>query len=267
MMKRYEHILSYDPGNVQGIGGRDYQEDSFGFVNAGDVKLIGQQGLFAAVADGIGGLKDGKEASTITIDTLRADFMKYDRNSHLGTQLARSILKANEIVYHSYQKESGSTVVAAILYKEMLYFASVGDSTIWLVRKNERDKKGSREVIRLNEPHNMRFRKYMESITRGSADPFEARNDPQEHSLTEYIGKESIQAIDLNFKPLLLRNGDVIILCSDGVGDVLSEKEVLYCLQEGLNSQQVCALIDSLIRNKKCPGQDNYTAIVIRCII
>ena len=266
-MKRYEHILSYDPNNVQGIGNRKYQEDSFGFVNVGDVKLIRQEGLFAAVADGIGGLRDGKEASTITIDTLRADFMKYDRSSHLGTQLAGSILRANEIAYRSFHKESGSTVVAAILYNQMLYFASVGDSTIWLVRSNERDKKESREIIRLNEPHNMRFRKYKEEVDRGSADPFDARNDPREHSLTEYIGNEYIHTIDMNYKPLLLKNGDVIILCSDGVGDVLSENEIFNCLQEGRNSQQICALIDSLIRNKNLPGQDNYTAIVIRCII
>lgn len=267
MMNRYVHILGYDPYNVQGIGSRENQEDSFGFVNVNDVVRIREEGLFAAVADGIGGLRDGKEASTITIDTLRADFTKYDRSSHLGTQLAKSILRANEIVYRSFQKESGSTVVAAILYNQMLYFASVGDSTIMLVRSNERDKKVSREIIRLNEPHNMRFRKYREAVDRGSADPFDARNDPQEHSLTEYIGNESIKAIDMNYKPLLLRNGDVIILCSDGVGDVLSENEIFYCLQEGRSSQQICALIDSLIRNKNLPGQDNYTAIVIRCSI
>ena len=258
MSKRYKHVLSYDPYYIHEIGNRPRQEDSFGFVNAEDVKLIKQFGLFAAVADGIGGLRDGQEASSITMDILRDDFTRYDRGQHLGIQLAKSIHRANDEVYKSFQKESGSTIVAAIIYNEMLYFTSVGDSTIWLVRNNE--------VIRLNESHNMRCRLYQEAINVGSSDPFAGRNDPQEHSLTEYIGNDAIHSIDMNYRPLLLEDKDVLILCSDGIGDVLTPKEVLYCL-DGRNAQQACAMMDSLIRNKKRPHQDNYTGVLIRCLL
>lgn len=250
--------MSYNIGCVQGVGSRPYQEDSYGFVNAGDVTLIKQYGLFAVVADGIGGLRNGKEASTLALNVLRTDFMRYDRKVHLGMQLAQSIHRANDQVYQAYQQESGSTVVAAILYQEKLYFASVGDSTIWLVRKNE--------VIRLNEPQNLRFRLYLETIRNNSADPDEGRNDPQEHSLTEYVGSETIHAVDMNYRPLSLKNEDVIILCSDGIGDVLTDQEVLYCLAGGRNANQACAMMDSLISNKKRRGQDNYTAVMIRCL-
>ena len=63
-----------------------------------------------------------------------------------------------------------------------------------------------------------------------------------------------------------LKDGDVLILCSDGVGDVLTDEEVLYCLK-GRNSQQACAMMDSMIENKQRQHQDNYTAIIIRCVI
>lgn len=258
MSKRYEHILSYDPFNFQKQGTRPRQEDSFGTLNAGDVKLIKEQGLLAVVADGIGGLRDGKGASSLTLDILRTDFTQYDRSRHLGVQLAESIMRAGQKVFQTYHTESGSTVVAAILYDEKLYFASVGDSTIWLVR--------NQEVIRLNEPHNMRFRIYRHTISCGSADPFEGRNNSEEHKLTEYIGSEEVHAIDMNYRPLLLQDGDVLILCSDGVGDVLTDEEVLYCLK-GRNSQQACAMMDSMIENKQRQHQDNYTAIIIRCVI
>ena len=251
--------MSYNTGSVQGVGSRKRQEDSYGFVNAGDVKLIKQDGLFAAVADGIGGLRNGKEASTLAMNVLCTDFQRYDRKIHLGMQLAQSIHRANDQVYQSFQTESGSTVVAAILYQEKLYFASVGDSTIWLVRKNE--------VIRLNEPQNLRHRLYLKTIMDNSADPYDGRNDPQEHSLTEYIGSEAIHAVDMNYRPLSLKNEDVIILCSDGIGDVLTDQEVLYCLAGGRNANQACAMMDSLICNKKRPAQDNYTGIIIRCLI
>ena len=69
-MKR---LLSYNVANLQGKGSREYQEDSFGFVNALDVTEIRIKGLFAAVADGMGGMQGGREASTLVMKTMMAD--------------------------------------------------------------------------------------------------------------------------------------------------------------------------------------------------
>lgn len=252
-----EMLLSYDIANLQGIGRREYQQDSFGFVNALDISRIMEEGMLAAVADGMGGMQGGKDASTLVMKTLMSDFEKMDKESNLGIQLAQSILHAGSLVYDMLRGTGGSTIVAGIFYDEMLYFASVGDSTIWLVRNNE--------VIRLNEPHNMKYFKYRETLSNGSMDPSEGRSDLQAHALTQFVGMERPGALDISYRPLNLENRDVIIFCSDGVSEVLSEEEVLYSL-DGASAQEASLRIDQLVRNKNLPGQDNYTALVIRCL-
>ena len=194
-MKR---LLSYSVANLQGKGSRDYQEDSFGFVNALDVTEIRNNGLFAAVADGMGGMRGGKEASSLVMKTMMTDFGNMDRKSHLGLQLAQSILRAGDLVYQMLRGAGGSTIVAGIFYNEMLYFASVGDSTIWLVRDGE--------MIRLNEPHNMRLQRYHEALSDGSMDPFPGRMDPQSFALTQHVGMEAEAKVDMNYRPLRLEN-------------------------------------------------------------
>jgi len=252
-MKR---LLSYNVANLQGKGSREYQEDSFGFVNALDVTEIRIKGLFAAVADGMGGMQGGREASTLVMKTMMADFENMDRKAHLGLQLAQSILHAGDLVYQMLRGAGGSTIVAGIFYNEMLYFASVGDSTIWLVRDGE--------VIHLNEPHNMKLQRYHESFSAGIMDPFPGRRDIQSYALTQHVGMREEAKVDMNYRPLRLENKDVLIFCSDGVGEVLTEEEVLYCLDSPLASD-ACARMESLIRQKDLPGQDNYTALVIKC--
>lgn len=251
-----EELLKYDIGNLQGIGAREDQEDSFGFVNALDAGLIREKGLFAAVADGMGGMEGGREASSLVMKTLMSDFEKMDRSVSPGMQISRSIAHANDLVYSMLHGNGGSTVVAAVFFHEMLYFASVGDSTMWLVRNGE--------VIRLNEPHNMKYLRYHEAFYSGSMDPFEGRNDPQAHALTQHVGMRQLEEVDVSYSPLRLENQDVIILCSDGVGEILSEEEVLDCLEK-TSSTEVCLEIDRHIRQKNLPFQDNYTALVIRC--
>ena len=109
-MKR---LLSYSVANLQGKGSRDYQEDSFGLVNALDVTEIRNNGLFAAVADGMGGMRGGKEASSLVMKTMMTDFGNMDRKSHLGLQLAQSILRAGDLVYQMLRGEGGRAIAAA----------------------------------------------------------------------------------------------------------------------------------------------------------
>ena len=109
-----KQLLSYNVANLQGKGSREYQEDSFGFVNALDVTKIRINGLFAAVADGMGGMQGGREASTLVMKTMMADFENMDRKAHLGLQLAQSILHAGDLVYQMLRGAGGSTIGRAV---------------------------------------------------------------------------------------------------------------------------------------------------------
>ena len=84
---RPRRLLSYQVGNMQNQGGREYQEDSFCFVNATDVTEIKTQGLLALLADGMGGLEDGKAVSETALQLLREEFLAMDRGGNLAEQL------------------------------------------------------------------------------------------------------------------------------------------------------------------------------------
>ena len=75
----WERLLTYQCAVMQGIGSRQQQEDACVLVNAEDVTRIGREGLLAAVADGMGGMQGGAQASSLGISVLTADFPLLDR--------------------------------------------------------------------------------------------------------------------------------------------------------------------------------------------
>ena len=252
-MKR---LLSYCVANLQGQGKRDYQEDSFAFVNALDVTLIRKEGLFLAVADGMGGMAGGDKASKEVIRTITSDFKQADRSRALCSQLSESVVRAGERVYYRLNGRGGSTVVAGVIFQENLYFVSVGDSYIWLLR--------NKELTRLNKPNNIKTDIYLESIRKGSVDPSKGRNNIEADALTQFVGMEGNLRPEVNYRPLPLSDGDMLVFCSDGVGSVLSEDELLSCLLYQ-NPEKACQYMEKLIKDKNYFDQDNYTALVVQC--
>ncbi|MBR1659082.1 MAG: serine/threonine-protein phosphatase [Oscillospiraceae bacterium] len=249
--------LSYRLGNLQGVGNRERQEDSFAFVNAMDVHDMLEQGLFAVVADGMGGLRDGKQASETAIAVLRAEFRGFDRGGGLGEQLRDAVKRAGEAVYAALGGQGGSTVVACLIYDGKLWYASVGDSFLWLLRDGE--------LLRLNREDNMMNLRWLECIRRGDFDPAAGREDPEAAALTRFLGMEGFDGeIDFLRRPLALRDGDALLLCSDGVGAVLSDETVRDCLRFP-SPEQSCAALERAVLLESRPYQDNYTALVIRC--
>ena len=252
-MKR---LLSYRLSNLQGQGARDYQEDSFAFANALDVTLIKQRGLYAIVADGMGGMKDGRESSRLAVKTLLSDFEKMDREGDLSRQLDESARHACREVNGLTEGMGGCTLAAGIFYKEHLHFISVGDSYIWLLRNGE--------LIRLNHEQNRKTEIYLECIHNNDMDPRSGREHYEASALTQFIGMDNIYETDVTRYPLPLHKKDTIVFCSDGVGGVLSEDEVISCLT-GKTAETACLAMDGIIKKKNRRNQDNYTALVIQC--
>lgn len=251
-----ELLLSYQVANLQGIGTRERQEDSFAFANVMDVTEIRKNGLLAVVADGMGGMKDGKQASETVIAGLKKDFEEMDRENDLAQQLCRSVFDAGEKVYGMLNGDGGSTVVACILFQEQLYFVSVGDSFLYLKR--------GQELIRLNREQNCQTRTYLETIRSGSMDPTEGQNHREKAALTQFLGMDEMDEMDYLRRPFPVKDEDVLLICSDGVGGVLTEQELLSCLCED-SPDRMCAAIEEKIWQHGETYQDNYTALIIKC--
>lgn len=249
-------LLTYRVANLQGLGTRARQEDSFAFGNAMDVTEIRRRGMLAVMADGMGGLADGKRVSENAVAGLLAGFNEMDRQGDLAAQLGQCVLDTSDKIYDQFQGAGGTTLVAGIFFQEVLYWVSVGDSFIYLKR--------GRKLCRLNREQNRRTELYLEAVRAGRLDPSEANADPDGHRLCQFLGKDEVNELDLSLRPLPLQHGDVLLLCSDGVGGVLDENALLECLEAG-DPAHACTRIGERIQALGRKSQDNYTALVVAC--
>ncbi len=249
--------MGYLCAALQGIGSRENQEDAVAVVNDADVIRVRQEGLFAVVADGMGGMADGRAASSAAVASLLESFSALNRGGNIAGQLHDAMYRASGEVHGRLGGEGGSTAIACVLYQEKLWFASVGDSYLFLLRDHQ--------LNRLNREHNMRHKIYRQTMERGSIDPAPGRENVEAAALTEFLGMDGMDNVDFLLKPLPLCPGDVLLICSDGVGGVLDETVLSACLSQE-TPKYMCTAMEQEILKKASPNQDNYTAVVIRCV-
>ena len=250
--------LSYSVANLQGIGARARQEDSFTLANALNMEKYNKDGLLIAVCDGMGGMKDGRLASETATMSIRESFQLLDRSSNISKQLTNSLYEASDKVYSMLEGDGGSTAVVCVILNERLYFACAGDSFLYLFR--------GQKLIKLNAEHNLCHEHYLDCIRAGTLDEvFECRNDPEAQALISYLGMPGELLVDYCARPIPLMSGDIIIACSDGVGGVLGEKAMLSLIY-GQSPYQIASDIEEALVTMQRPNQDNYTALIVSCI-
>lgn len=248
--------MSYQVANLQGAGMREYQEDSFALVNAVDVIEMQKNGLFCVLADGMGGMKNGKMASEMAISCLKEGFLSMNRKGNLCQQLKESMQEAGEDIYARFGRKSGTTAIACMFFEENLYFASIGDSSLYL-------KRGSK-LLQLNREQTYREHLLRKMVHNPNWDIEAAYDDPEAECLMEFLGKDDMGEPDYFSKPFHLEAGDQILLCSDGVSKVLSNQQIFECLDTAY-AMEACERLEQAVLAIGLPTQDNYTAIVVTC--
>ncbi|MBU0703199.1 MAG: protein phosphatase 2C domain-containing protein [Chloroflexi bacterium] len=178
---------------------------------------LAQKGQLLVVADGVGGAKGGAEASRWTIRVAVERY--YDLTGpDLGTDLQTAVEMANASLYQYLQSTSalasGSTMVAGVIHGNTLQVANVGDSRAYLIR--------SGQITQLTRDHTLTQQK----IDRGMIQPEQAAMDPDSNVLTRSMGAGPTVQADL-FLPVPLTPGDLVLLCSDGLTDMLSNEEIV----------------------------------------
>ena len=249
--------LGFRVSNLQGVGARQRQEDSFAFVNALNAEQYQRDGLMFCVCDGMGGMSDGKVASETAVSSLRSCFASLDKNGHIGSQLAEGLRIASDAVYSQLGGDGGSTAVFCVILDDKLHFASAGDSFLYLFREGR--------LIRLNSEHNLCHERYLENIRDGFLDVHECRNDPEANALTSFLGMAGELTVDLSENAIPLQSGDLLLACSDGVGGVLCEKALCSMLISP-DIAEIARDIEQSIITMSRVNQDNYTALIVQCI-
>ncbi len=240
--------------NIQGQGDRERQEDSFAIVNAAGGELQQARGLLALVADGMGGMEDGKAASQWTAERFLQLFREREGEDMPGW-FYRSVHAVSEDVFRQFGGRSGSTLVAVHIQGERLHWLSVGDSAIYLCRNGG--------VFQLNREHTCLNRLFLQELEREVIEKERAVSDPDAPRLTSFIGIDRLTEADLSLRPLTLQQGDALLLCSDGISGVLTPPELLECMSP--DPEEGARLLERMVLEKQVMGQDNYTGILISC--
>ena len=250
-------LLSYQVAALHQQGRREYQEDDLLTVNDSDVTLIRQQGMMTVVADGMGGMAGGREASRTVVTTLGEAFRKMVLPKPAGPQMAAMAHSAGQKVFEALKGRGGSTLAAGFFFDQQFSWVSVGDSYLFLQR--------GEGIYRINQDMTVRIDRFREALSRNSLDTTEGDNDPERVCITNFVGmRQGDLSPEYSRIPLRLQDQDRILICSDGVAGVLTDLELMHALQIGAPAQ-ACAELDRLVREKNRKNQDNYTALVIQC--
>ena len=207
------------------------------------------------LADGMGGYNGGEVASklaTITaLNYIKSNFESSEKDKDSILKLIKSAMEyANMVVYEKAAEDKelegmGTTLEVCLIYNNKIYIGHVGDSRIYRIRN---------ELIRkLTRDHS-----YVEKLVDdGTISKEEASHHPKKNMLTKALGCKAFLEPDVTVKALI--KGDTILMCSDGLTNMLEEKEIYEIIKEDYK-----IAVDRLINeaNEK-GGYDNVTAIVI----
>ena len=204
----------------------------------------------AVLCDGMGGLGFGGDIAKSIVSEVISGFPLGDIDDlpGRGVKLLRTI---NQRIFAQYRGAGGSTVIAAYLFKGKLWFWSVGDSDIFLLRDNR--------IYALNCRHEYQKVLLLRAI-RGEIKLEAAQTHPEKGALTEYMGNSSILP-DFTRHPFVLKRGDALLICSDGISDSLTQGEIERSMK---NQPEICCQeMEQRIISKQLPNQDNFTAVSI----
>jgi serine/threonine protein phosphatase PrpC len=219
------------------------------------------------VADGMGGHLAGEVASQVAVEMIKKAFRRWtegevsedeifgvpDRSlSKQGNYLLSSIRLANRVVYEmalEYEQYHGmgTTIVALLVTPKLLVVANVGDSRIYMVR--------DRRIERMSKDHTI----VAEQIEMGALTEAEASASPLKHILTKNLG--SADYVDPEVFELEPSYNDRFILCTDGLTDLVKEKEILEVSQESDNPENLCGRLVDIALQRGAP--DNTTVLAI----
>ena len=229
---------------------RTENQDSFGKFPEDSSDLYGPKGQLFVVADGMGGHRGGKEASSIALKVVKNHYFSSDYDESVA--LKEAIEKANlEIFSKSGDKSDfgrmGTTCTVLALKADRAIIGHVGDSRVYKIENNR--------IEQLTNDHT----KVQEMLREGLLTPEEARNYPSKSVLARALGVDEKVKVDI-VDDLKLKRGQSYILCSDGLAKV-SKGEILQIVSRN-SAADACDILINLANERG--GKDNVTVIVVK---
>lgn len=207
---------------------------------------------YAIVADGMGGHQAGEIASMMVVDIIE-NHLKKNLNTELdyveaGEVVRQAFIAANSIIYN-YAKNHykimgmGTTTTFVMVYQNKIITAHVGDSRAYMIGDT---------IKQITKDHSY----VQELVSRGEISPAMAKNHPKKNYITRAMGAEETVKVDISIKPY---NGEVLVLCSDGLSNYVEDDEIMTYIKRNDNLQQSCEELMALANERG--GSDNITIV------
>ena len=244
------------------FGGMDVLK-TFSITNIGKKRKLNQDFVYTSeqpvgklpnvfiVADGMGGHKAGDYASKVTVETM-VEEIEHSQEEEPAAVLEQAIRTANALIRKRAGESPdlegmGTTVVAATCKGDLLQVANVGDSRLYITNR--------REIRQITRDHSL----VEEMVRMGGIGREEARNHPDKNIITRAVGADD--TVKPDFFSVKLADGDMILMCTDGLTNMLEDEEIRMILEGSRDMvEKAQALVEAA--NEK-GGRDNISVILI----
>ena len=229
---------------------RKQNQDSY------QIEQLDRGGLLCVVCDGMGGAKSGNIASSLAVDVfvqeVKRSWKPFMDQEHIDQMLTGAAKLANFTVYdQSLQFEDfdgmGTTLVAVLVKNRRVTVVNVGDSRAYSIT--------SGSIKQVTRDHSL----VQMMVERGDLTPEVAKTYPGKNFITRAIGTEPMVLCDLFH--LDVAKGDFLLLCSDGLSNMMDDQEILFEVVHGVNKSHCCKRLLDIAKNRGAP--DNVTSILI----
>ncbi len=234
-----------DPGCVRGQNQDAYQ-----------MEILDKKTLLCVVCDGMGGAKSGNVASSLAIDVFTQEVKRTwtpDMDpDDLDQMLENAVKLANFTVFDQAQQLDdfagmGTTLVAVLIQGKMASFVNVGDSRGYYINDD-----GIRQIT---VDHSL----VQMMVDRGELTPESSKTYPGKNLITRAIGTEAVVYCDIFHKKL--EKGDYVLLCTDGLSNLVDDQEILFEVAHGQDQKGCCQRLLDIAKKRGAP--DNVTSILV----
>ena len=234
-----------DPGCV-----RKQNQDAY------QIEQLDRSSMLCVVCDGMGGAKSGNVASSLAVDVfiqeVRRCWKPMMDPDKIDQVLNSAVKLANFTVFDQSQQFEefdgmGTTLVAALIRGRKVTIVNVGDSRAYCINRS-----GIQQVTR---DHSL----VQLMVDRGDLTPEIARTYPGKNFITRAIGTETTVMCDIYH--LDVAKGDFLLLCSDGLSNMMDDQEILFEVVHGVNKQHCCKRLLEIAKNRGAP--DNVTSVLV----
>lgn len=213
-------------------------------------KDIAEKGIYA-VCDGMGGEQWGEEAARIAVMCLKSIDVE---TKSVQDGLFEANYRICELMRERENVRIGTTAVVFVVSDGIGKIYNIGDSRAYIYRCNT--------LQQLSHDHNQA----QQMVDMGVLTKEQAREHPARHRLTQHLGilPEEFEISPFVYDDFELHSGEFVLLCSDGLTEMLTDSEICLCLQTSISlTEKADALfVDAM----QCGGKDNISIILIECV-